>query len=138
MENGKKSPRRMLYCIPLILQLILHILASSGLPKYATDINDALWRIIASVIITVFSVLAGEGYGAIAFVVAGFYDRIVTYVVVIIFSAIGVIVNFVGYTLAGIEGNQVLWMTVGFWCIDLFLIIFSIIRITQLASKKNG
>ena len=82
--------------------------------------------------------LMGEGYGAIAFIVAGCVDHIIAYVFVIILSVIGMGANFAGYMITGIEGAQCLWLTLAFWCIDLFLIVFSIVRIVQLLSKKNN
>ena len=129
-----KSKRIMLYCIPFVIQLIIHIVASF-LTERAGDNN--LWRVFAAIMMTVIYMLLGEGYGSLAFIVAGFYDRFGAYVAVIAFSVFGAGANFVGYMFKGTEGDQCLWMTIIFWCIDLFLFVFSIKRISQLASKKN-
>lgn len=132
MEKKNNLKTIMLYCIPLFIQVIIHILVSSGLVNYANHIPG---RIFAGVIITGFALLLGEGYGAIAFVVAGCVNRIVAYIVVIACSVIGAGASLVGYMMSGIEGQDCLWMTAVFWCIDLFLIVFSITRIAQLANS---
>lgn len=134
MEKRKRT-RRVLYCIPLIVQLIIHVVASGGFEYSSGD--DFLWRVLRGIIVTSFAMLIGEGYGSIAFIVAGFCDRIGAYVAVIVFSVISAGANLVGYMFSGIEGLDCLWMTLLFWCIDLFLFVFSIIRIGQLLSKKK-
>lgn len=130
-----KRKRETLYCIPLVLQLIIHFVASGGFTYNGA--NNILLSQVLAIIMTGIAMLMGEGYGAIAFVVAGVYDRIIAYIAVIIFSVIGAGANLAGYMIAGIEGGECLWMTVLFWCIDLFLIIFSIIRIMLLLFKKS-
>lgn len=135
MDKEKRSKRIILYCIPFVIQLVVHIVASGAL--WQRGIDHILLSVIAAFMITTFSMLIGEGYGSIAFIIAGFHDHIAAYAAVIIFSVIGANINFAGYMITGIEGRQCIWMTAAFWCVDIFLIVFSIIRIVQLSSKKD-
>lgn len=134
MEKQTKSKRKLLYFIPFVMQVVIHFFASFFTQRAG---DNFVWHILATVIITGFSMLLGEGYGSIVFIIAGFIDHIIAYILVIILSVIGIVVSFAGYMISGIEGYQCLWMTAVFLCIDLVLIVFSIIRIAQLASKKN-
>ena len=135
MEKRKRSNRTLLYYIPFAMQLIIHFVASAGF-TYSTPDNFIL-RIIRGVLITVIAMAAGEGYGSIAFIVAGYYDRIGAYIAVITFSVISAVANLAGYMFSGIEGLDCLWMTLVFWCIDIFLFVFSINRIIKLSAKRN-
>ncbi|MCQ2517084.1 MAG: hypothetical protein MJ094_09560 [Saccharofermentans sp.] len=135
MGKGKKPNRKLLYYIPFFIQLIAHIVSSGGF-EYST-IENFPWRVLRAILVTGFAMLLGEGYGSIAFIFAGSYDRIGTYVTVIILSIIGAGANLAGYMISGIEGLDCLWMTLLFWCIDLFLFIYSIRRISQLPEKKK-
>ena len=137
MNKGKNSKGLLLYCIPLFIQLTAHIVAS-GAFSYSTP-DNILWRVIRAVLVSVIAMmLGGEGWGSIAFIVAGFNNRVGSYVAVIILSIIGAGANFAGYMISGIEGLQCLWMTIVFWCIDLFLFIFSIKQIDKLPSRKTS
>jgi len=130
-KSKEKHPERVpLYCIPLVMQLVIHVLASGGFEQ--STVENIQWRVLRAVLVTAFSMLLGEGYGSLAFVLAGLYDRIGAYIAVIIFSVISAGASLAGYMLSGIEGLDCLWMTLLFWCIDLFLIVFSVIRIVQL------
>lgn len=135
MKTEKRLKRIILYCIPLVLELFIHFVASGGLTKHEPD--SVILRVFLAALLTKISMLMGEGYGSIAFIVAGVCDRIGAYIAVIILSVFSAGANLVGYMITGIEGKECLWMTVLFWCIDLFLIVFSIIRITQLLLEKN-
>lgn len=134
MDKGKRLIRIILYFIPFVMQIIIH---AAGTFVAGRDRGNVLWHLCASVIVSVVPILLGEGYAAIAFIVAGFYDRIAAYIVVIILSVISAGASFVGYIITGIEGYPCLWMTILFWCIDLFLFVFGIIRIAQLVSLQN-
>lgn len=132
MEKKHRTNRIMLYLIPIVVQIISHIVATI-ISAHLEELT--LWSVIGAFVITAFSMVFGEGYASFAFVFAGIFDRVGIYIAVIVLSVVSALASFVGYFLAGIEGYPCLWMTVLFICIDLFLLVFSIIRIVQLTVK---
>lgn len=136
MAKKKSSKKEFLYFLPLILQLIIHILGSATLIPSSSGIP--LWPLIGAALISLMAIGLGEGYASIAFIVAGTYDRIGVYITVIILSIVSVCASFAGYMISGIEGQECLWMTLLFCCIDIFLFVFSIVRIVRLSAKKRN
>lgn len=134
MEKKQRLKRTLLYLIPIVVQIISHIVATM-ISSHSDEIT--IWNVIGLVVVTVFCLLMGEGYASFLFVFAGIYDRAGIYIAVIPLSVVSALANFVGYFLAGIEGYPCLWMTIEFICIDIFLFVFSIVRTVQLSSKKN-
>jgi len=130
----EKRKRQMLYCIPFVLELILHF--SATLSMRFTGISP--WRIFTAVLITAFAMLLGEGYAAFVFIFAGSSETVGIYTSVIVLSILGAGANLVGFLFTGIEYTPRFWMTASFWCIDLFLFVFSIVRINKLPSKKKS
>ena len=133
MEKEHRLKRLLLYLIPIFVQIISHIVATI-ISSHLEEVT--LWHVVTSAVVTVICLLFGEGYASITFIFAGIFDRIGIYIAVIVLSVVSALASFVGYFLAGIEGYPCLWMTIEFICIDLFLLVFSIIRVVQLSIKK--
>lgn len=130
----KRLNRTMLYLIPFVVQIISHVVAT--IISSPWDVIT-VWNVLGALFLTAIFMLLGEGYASFVFAFAGKYDRIGVYIAVVVLSVIGALANFVGYFLSGIESHPCLWMTIEFIIIDIFLFVFSIVRIIQIPLKKN-